>query len=109
MNRSAQVSAFEFFLEDDKSISAKFQAFHAKYPQVYDLFRKLTLEAIRKGFKNYGAKGIVELIRWQTKGTVKEDGYKVNNNYTSLYARMFETEFPQHEGFFRKRTLKADY
>jgi hypothetical protein len=71
------------------------------------MFRKITLQTIDKGFTNYGAKGIFEIMRWLT-GVKAQGLYKVNNNYTAFYARKFENEFPQYKGFFRKRTSKFD-
>jgi hypothetical protein len=34
------------------------------------------------------------------------DGFKVNNTYTSDYARLFEKDFPLYAGIFRKRLVK---
>lgn len=109
MSNNGTLTIDALLAESDPTVSSKFWAFHSSHPDVYDWFKKLTKRAIEKGFKNYSAKGIIEQIRWETKGTIKEDGFKVNNNYTALYARMFETEHPQHKGFFRKRKLRANY
>ena len=103
-----QISLDEFLDDVEPSMKTKFLRFHRQYPEVYRMFKKITLEAIKKGFKNYGSKGICERIRWETKGDVKEDGYKINNNYTAFYARLFEKEHPNHEGFFRKRKVKQE-
>jgi hypothetical protein len=85
----------------------QFCQYDAENPQVYDKFKMMTLQTIGKGFKNYGAKGIVELIRWHT-GVSGNDQFKINNNYTAFYARKFENEFPASNGFFRKRNSKYD-
>ena len=47
-------------------------------------------------------------VRWETGIETKGDEYKVNNNYISAYARMFERVYPEHQGFFRKRSSKYD-
>nr|WP_299067101.1 hypothetical protein [uncultured Allomuricauda sp.] len=105
---SNQVTLDDVFSGMDGSITSKFYAFHNKYPEVYIKFKNITFKAIKKGFENYGAKGVMELVRWHTAGPTKEDGFKINNNYTSYYVRLFEKEFPQHEGFFRKRKIKQE-
>lgn len=84
-----------------------FNAYHNANPKIYKEFRHLALEAIRRGHKNFSAKMIFEIIRWN--GPVSgDDGFKLNNNYHSFYARMFEKEFTNYTGFFRKRKSKAD-
>lgn len=85
----------------------KFCDYHEKNPQIWEAFKRITLETIRKGFKHYSAKGIFELIRWHTSIGGTGD-YKLQNNYTPYYARKFEDEFPQYKGFFRKRESKFD-
>lgn len=61
----------------------------AKKDPVYEAFKRRALQLIDKGRRRYGAKRIVEEIRYDT--TLQHapeyaDGYKVNNNMTSLYA-----------------------
>lgn len=83
-----------------------FEQYHKENPEIWVLFRKITFEAIDKGFKSYGSKGIFELIRWHNAGRIKSDGFKVNNDYTQNYGRKFMEQFPMYKGFFRTRTLK---
>ena len=85
----------------------QFVKYHAENPQVYEAFKKFALETIRRGFKHYSAKGIYELIRWHT-GVSSNDIFKVSNNYTPFYARLFEKDYPQFKGYFRKRKSKFD-
>lgn len=80
-----------------------FNQYHQENPIIWEKFKELTFKAINKRFKNYSSKGIFELIRWHTKGDIKADGLKINNNYTADYARMFMDRFPQYKGFFRTR------
>jgi hypothetical protein len=85
----------------------EFILYHYANPEIYREFEKMTLQTIRKGFSHYGSKAIFELIRWHT--PIGDDGeYKVNNNYTAHYARMFERKYPRYAGFFRKRVARAD-
>ena len=79
--------------------------YHKKYPIVWTLFQNYTFELIHRGFKHYGAKSIMERIRWNTdEPNVEGDStFKINNNYTSFYARRFARFFPQYKDFFRFR------
>lgn len=88
--------------------NSRFCSYHEANPQVYLYFRDMAIDTIRRGFKHYSAKGVMELIRWHSGATAKGDCFKVNNSYTSYYARLFEKEYPQHRGFFRKRNSKFD-
>jgi len=84
---------------------SRFAKYHQDNPQIYRAFNLFAWEAINKGRKYYGAKALMEVVRWKT--TVEGSGiFKINNNYTSRYARMWEANNPQHEGFFRKRLLR---
>ena len=82
-----------------------FEQYDKENPEIWIYFRKYAFEAKRKGFKNYGAKGIFELIRWHT-GVSGNDKFKINNIYTPDYARKMMKEFPQFEGFFRIKERK---
>ena len=81
-----------------------FERYDQDHPQVWRSFENFTMDAIRKGFGNYGARSIFELIRWHT-GVNAEfpDGYKVNNTFTPHYARKFMQQHPEHDGYFRIR------
>lgn len=83
-----------------------FEQYHQEHPEIWDQFKKTTLDAIKKGFKHYSSKSIFEIIRWHKGGDIKKDGFKVNNNYTADYARMFSGAYPQYKDFFRTRKIK---
>lgn len=86
----------------------KFVEYHQKNPHIYNIFKGTATRAINKGFKKYSAKAIFEIIRWETASYKSPDEYKVNNNYTAFYARMFQNEYPEHKDFFRNRASKFD-
>lgn len=87
---------------------AKFCAYHDANKHIYTKFEEIALETIKKGFKNFGAKGVFEIIRWQTGVSANGDVFKLCNNYTPFYARLFEQKHPEHAGFFRKKKSKFD-
>jgi hypothetical protein len=85
----------------------QFKLYHEANPLIYEYFKKFTFRAINRRRKHLSAKAIFESIRWETSSR-GNDGYKLNNNYHSYYARMFMNEFERYEGFFRLRKSKAD-
>jgi hypothetical protein len=91
--------------QDQKSLQEKFFTYDQENPDIWKAFEKFSLEAASKGRKYIGAKMIYERIRWYTQIEAKT-GFKINNNYTSYYARKFQEEYPQLEGLFRTRKLK---
>lgn len=89
----------------EEEINAQAEAFSDANPIVQRLFVRFTMEAISRGFTHYSSKSIFERIRWET-DQADSDGqstFKINNNYTSWYARRFMEIHPEHSGFFRTR------
>lgn len=91
------------------SIVDKFVDYHKGNPQVYEMFKKFTQQVLDKGRDRISAKFIFERMRWESLIVADDpEEFKINNNYTSFYARMFEHEFPEHEGLFAKRKAAVD-
>ena len=105
---TTQITIDELFNDIEVSQRNNFRAYHAKYPQVYQRFRELTLDCIRRGHHHFSARGIFQVARYMHSGEIKADGFKYNTNYTPYYARMFENEHPQYKGFFEKRKVKQE-
>jgi len=85
-----------------------FERFHVENPRVYELFERFTLQVIKRGFKHYSADAICHRLRWETGIETRGDDRKINNNFVSAYARLFERDHPEYRGFFRKRTSRYD-
>lgn len=91
------------------SIQKQFRSFHKANPHVYRLFRKYARQARRAGHKRYSADALLHVIRWHLFVVTKADpagAYKINNNYSSRYARMMVKKNPSFKGFFEMRVLK---
>jgi len=71
-------------------------------PEVWRLFCKYTFALLGAGRDHYGAKSVFERIRWHT-AIRGGDDFKLNNNYTAVFARWFHLAYPKHDGFFRTR------
>jgi hypothetical protein len=83
----------------------KFIAFHRASPRVWRLFERFALQAAKTG-RNYGAKCIMERIRWEEE-IENDTAFKVNNNYTAMYARLFAWKYPEHKDMFGFREVKG--
>jgi hypothetical protein len=84
-------------------MAKSFKKYDEENPKIWELFLYFSRQAKQKGFKNYSAKGIFELIRWHTKVEGKHNQFKVNNNYHADYARKLMNFDKSFQGFFRTR------
>jgi hypothetical protein len=95
---------------EKSSMQLRFEAFHLENPHVLYAIVTVAFFLKDKGFKRAGMKMIFERLRWEyaikTKG---EEEYKLNNNYTSYYARLVMCLEPELAGFFRLRGMREDY
>lgn len=95
------------FAANDQGNYLKFLVFHSEHPVVYRLFEKFALQLIANGQEKLGAKMIIERIRWEMSTNSKDTaGFKINNNYTCYYSRLFIKNHPQHSEKFEFREIK---
>lgn len=95
-------------------IEREFWAFHFAHPEVYDALRALALRVKRKGKSQYSIKALYETLRlssilsfenfWIHSNGGHPKDTLLNNNYTSLYARLLMQQEPRLKGFFRLRS-----
>ncbi len=91
-----------------KDFVTDFKYFHAKNPEVYDLFKRFAFEAINKGHVRLSSEMIINRIRWETSVVTTDKDYKINNDYKPFYARLFMEEHPTYNNFFNTRGSHAD-
>ena len=73
---------------------------------MFERFAKQLIEQF--GYKRIGAKMIIERVRWECAINSKDkQGYKINNDYTAHYARLFIQNNPQYRDCFETRKLKS--
>ncbi len=90
-----------------RSIEEAFDEFHSKNPKVYKLFCDQCFRAISKNRTKLSSKQILGHIRWEISlETDSDDGFKINDAFTSHYPRLFIKEFPQHQEIFNFRELR---
>ena len=76
--------------------------------EIANRFIRLAWGLRQRGFVRYGAKGIVERLRWHYAMRRRDPAdYKLNNNWTSRLARFAEEREPRLCGFFEMRRLKS--
>lgn len=96
-------------LELDGGPLADFNRFHAGHPEVFERFEALALRVIRSGRRHYSAATLLHVIRFETDVDTRQvDGFKVNNNWSPYYARLFVGRHPELSHFFEFRTARAD-
>lgn len=90
------------------SIQERFEEFDAAHPDVYVLFRRFALELIAVGRRRIGAKLLIERIRWHYVTSSAGSGeFKINNVFSSRYARKLIAERPEFADVFEVRQLQA--
>jgi len=90
------------------TVQARFEAYHAAHPEVWQLFVQYATQAKLRGMAKYSATSIIERIRWHHHVDQGNEAFKINNNYVSRYARKLVAEDPRFDGFFEMRELKAE-
>lgn len=94
--------------QHEKTIAEAFEEFHAENPHVYRKLRELALGLVDRGHRKLGIGMLFEVLRWQTMmETTDPSGFKLNNNYRALYARLLMDREPLLEDVFETRSLHA--
>lgn len=83
----------------------RFREFHKQNPHVYANLRGLALQAKRAGATKGGVKQLFEILRYSSLTTTGKE-WKLNNIYTSWYARLLMEREPELAGFFEIRRLR---
>lgn len=91
----------------DVVLVSKFVDFHLKNPHVYEAFTKLANQMRQTGKKQYGARTIVEIIRWQIDLKTTDNVFRFNNDFSPLYARLLMAADPNFVDFFELRRMKS--
>ena len=97
------MSQLNLFTVDPKQ--AKFERYHKENPEIWDQFKEATFVLIKVGRKHFSADAILHSIRFNT-ALRGSDERKIDNNYSSMYSRLFTANFPEHKDFFEQRKLK---
>lgn len=88
---------------------AAFWKYHDENPDIYDGFDRFARDVVRSNRDTFGAQAIFERLRWFMAIERDEDSFKVNNNYSGYYARLWMRNNPTQRGLFRRRRLRAQH
>jgi hypothetical protein len=109
LRESERAIEFEMDVLDDRMdrVGLAFAKFHAENPEVME-----RLVAMARKYREAGiSRGIgyfFEVMRHERIMASRDaQGFKLNNNFRSRYARLIERKCPDLVGFFRKRRLTA--
>ena len=84
-------------------VAEEWAKYHAENPHVYQMFRRFAAEAKAAGLRRFSADAILHRMRWFTAIEARGDGFKLNNNHASFYARQLIADDPTSADFFQLR------
>lgn len=92
-----------------ETIQERFVEFHSRNPHVFERFTAAARDLKRLGRRRYGAKAIYEHMRFHLALATDGDEFKLNNVWTSRYARLLVETFPgEFDGFLEMRRLQRE-
>ena len=84
--------------------STGFISWLGKNPVIWQGFANKAVLANSGSHKSrFGAKAIIEILRWESFVSDKDKTFKINNNYASDMARLVMDLKPEMRGYFRIR------
>lgn len=88
-------------------IAERFREFDEANPHVWQAVLRFANEAKASGRKRFGIKVIWERMRWYLSFETTEKPIKLNNNYTSCYARKLIATDPTFASMLEVRTTRG--
>jgi hypothetical protein len=89
------------------AIQERFLQFHADHPEVLEQIVRLAEQARGAGRTKTSMKAIFEVIRWNRHVERGAEPFKLNNCFTSRYARLVSEARPDLAGMFEVRELRS--
>lgn len=84
----------------------RFSRFLDVHPEIYAEFKRLAHHLLARGIRHYGAKAIMEVIRYRCAISGQGETIRIDNNYTSMVARKLMDEDARFNGFFETRKMR---
>ncbi len=96
-------------LADQQSIDTRFHSFHHDNPQVYDELVAMARQMKTRGYHCIGIELLFAAYRWNKMLKTSADAYhfKLNDHFTSRYARLIMAQEEDLQGFFKTRALRT--
>jgi hypothetical protein len=92
----------------EMTLAERFRAFHGANPWVYRAYERLAADWVARGNTRIGVKMLTEIIRWQYGRETTGRAFRIDNSFTSRYARMLVDRNPGWDGLFETRKLRTD-
>lgn len=90
------------------SIDERFALFNSHHPEVYAELVRMARAKVAQGRRRISVKGLCEALRESDRFASVTDGeFKINNSYTSRYARMMVEREPDLADVIELRPLKG--
>lgn len=91
------------------TIQERFERLLELHPEIYEEFKRIALGLYARGREHYGSKAIIEIVRYNRamSGADDVDPFKINNDFSSRFARRLATEDVRFKDFFEFRGLKT--
>lgn len=93
--------------EVELTIEERFRRFHDANPDIYRRLLNMALWYAQNGSRRISVKLLIEQLRAETPATMTDEAYRINNVFTSRYARMLAGEY-ELAGRIELRQLKAE-
>ena len=77
-------------------------------PEVSQIFDRLALDLIQRGWSRYSSDAILHRIRWHFRVERGDRDFKCNDHWTARLSRWWMDKHPEHDGFFETRVLGRD-
>lgn len=90
------------------AIQRAFEVFDADHPEVWTLFRRLAAEVRGRGWTRYSADALLHRIRWHYHVEQGDAAFKINDHFSSRYARKLVEADPSYADFFELRRLSKE-
>jgi hypothetical protein len=98
-------STIQLMLNNEDEFSDEFIFWVPNNIHIVEAFDHETLKIIRKGYKHYSGRTILEVLRHHS--ALSESGpWKLNNNYVPYLCRLFALTNPKYGSIFEYRTVK---
>lgn len=92
---------------EGETLDDQFAAWLAVNPHVLSAFIALARQAQRAGLRKFGAKAVIERLRWEYAIQTGGSEFKFNNRFTSRLARVAVERAPDLAGLFEFRDLRS--
>ncbi|MFJ2342355.1 hypothetical protein [Streptomyces antimycoticus] len=91
----------------EPTIDERFEDFHAAHPWILEALELLTARWIQAGGGRIGVKALFEQLRWSSPDASNDRPFRLNNDFTSRYARLLCARHPEWASVFQLRTLRS--